>query len=163
MEVQLLHIKTNKLVTAFISILDKKNLPLRKDNWKFNWQKLYKTEGADFYKISLIESPDTAEGIVMLSLMFEEMVYMNNIEVAPHNVGSSGKFDHVAGALIAYACFKSFITGKNAYKGYLSFESKTALISLYLKKYGAVLASGNKLFIPPENGKVLVEKYLKTT
>ena len=85
---------------------------------------------------------------------------MNNIEVAPSNYGRKGKYDRVAGALIAFACKFSFSHGTGHYKGFLSFESKTELIELYHKKYGATLARGLKMFISPEKGIMLIEKYL---
>ncbi len=96
----------------------------------------------------------------MLSVMYEEMLYMNNIEVAPHNLGSDGKYDNVAGCLIAFGCLKSFELGKNTYKGYLTFESKTELIPLYQDKYGATLAMGQRMFIDPDTGLGLIDKYL---
>lgn len=99
----------------------------------------------------------------MLTLLSEEMVYMNNIEVSPQNYGSNGKLDGVAGALIAYACKKSFELGKGAYTGFLSFDSKTALIPLYEKKYGATWAIGQKMFISPVSGKILMNKYFNLT
>ncbi|MEO0582047.1 MAG: hypothetical protein AAF135_07495 [Bacteroidota bacterium] len=67
---------------------------------------------------------------------------MNNIEVAPHNYGSNGRYENVAGALIAFACLQSIEKGKEPYEGYLTFESKTALIEFYINKYGATLAVG---------------------
>lgn len=89
------------------------------------------------------------------------MLYLNNIEVASHNLGLKGKYENVAGCLIAYACLKSFELGKNAYEGYLTFESKTELISLYQNRYRATLAMGQRMFIEPEMGLKLIDKYLK--
>jgi hypothetical protein len=43
----------------------------------------------------------------MLTLQSEEMIYLNNIEVAPHNYGSNGKYDHVAGCLISFAALRN--------------------------------------------------------
>lgn len=96
----------------------------------------------------------------MLILINEEMLFMNNIEVAPHYYGSVGKFENVAGSLLAFACYKSFELGKNHYMGYLSFDSKTELIELYQSKYGATFAMGQKMYFDPEAGKRLMSKYL---
>ncbi|HKK76725.1 MAG TPA: hypothetical protein VJ953_16735 [Saprospiraceae bacterium] len=60
-------------------------MPDKKGGWQFTWKKLGKTEGADFYKLTRVASTDTIEGMLMLTLLNEEMLYMNNIEVAPHN------------------------------------------------------------------------------
>lgn len=96
----------------------------------------------------------------MLTLIEDELLYMNNIEVSPHNFGANGKHENVAGCLLAFACKKSFEMGKNHYLGYLSFDSKTELIGLYEKKYGATLAAGQKMFFTPEAGRKLMKQYL---
>jgi hypothetical protein len=135
-------------------------MPLKKDGWQFTWKKLAKIEGAQFYKITLKESPSKLEGLLMITLINDEMLYMNNLELAPHNYGSKGKYENVAGCLIAFACKKSFELGRGNYLGFLSFDSKTELISLYEEKYGAILAMGQKMFIDPGQGRKLMEKYL---
>lgn len=161
MEIQIVEVKSNELIDGVIEQAKMKDMPTKKEGWQFTWRKLFKTEGAEFYKLSLVDNSKQIQGMLMLSLMFDEMLYMNNIEVAPHNYGSQRKFDRVAGVLIAYACQKSFELGKNSYKGYLTFESKTSLISLYQEKYGATLALGQRMFIEPKTGYQLIEKYLE--
>ncbi len=161
MEIKILEVKSQKEVEAVIRRAKSRDMPIKKDGWQFTWRTLYKTEGAEFYKLSLVGESRQTEGMLMLSVMYDEMLYMNNIEVAPHNLGSSGKYDNVAGCLIAYGCQKSFELGKNTYRGYLTFESKTKLIPLYQEKYGATLAMGQRMFIEPEVGLELIEKYLK--
>lgn len=160
MEVKILDVKSQKKIDAIIKRAKSRDMPMKKDGWQFSWRTLYKTEGADFYKLSIIGGAKRVEGILMLSLMQDEMLYMNNIEIAPHNLGSNGKYDNVAACLIAYGCLKSFELGQNAYRGYLTFESKTKLISLYQERYGASLAMGQKMFIAPEVGLELIDKYL---
>lgn len=160
MKIQILEQATNQHLEGMINSSKRQELPLKKNGWQFNWKKLYKTEGATFFKLTLFINPSSIEGMLMLTLMNEEMLYMNNIEVAPHNFGSNGKYDNIAGCLIAYACYKSFELGKNHYRGYLTFDSKTKLIPLYQRKYGATLAMGQKMFIEPKNGERLIEKYL---
>lgn len=113
-----------------------------------------------FFKITLEESPDQIEGMVMLSLMYDEMLYLNNIEVAPHNYGKGGQYDNVAGCLLAFACRMGMSHGKGNYKGFLAFDSKTELIELYQNKYGATWAMGQKMYFTPEAGDKLMEKYL---
>jgi len=162
MEVKILAAKSGKKIDAIIESAKLKDMPIKKNGWQFTWRTLYKTEGAEFYKLSLINNSSQIEGVIMLSIMYDEMVYMNNIEIAPQNLGSNGKYDKVAGCLIAYGCLKSFELGKNNYKGYLTFESKTELIPLYQKKYGATLAMGQRMFIEPEVGLQLIEQYLKS-
>lgn len=160
MKILLQEVESGELIEALISKASKKDLPIKLDGWQFTWRKLGKVEGADFYKITTLANPEQVEGILMLTLINEEMLYMNNIEVAPHNYGSKGKYRNVAGALIAFACYKSFEEGKNYYLGFLSFDSKTQLIELYQNKYGATFAMGQKMFFDPEAGKKLMKKYL---
>ncbi len=144
-------------------ILDaiKEDMPLKKAGWKFTWTSLYKTEGASFFKLVLAQSPAQVEGMLMLTLINGEMLFMNNIEVAPHNYGVKGKYGNVAGCLLAFACKKSFEWGKGHYMGFLSFDSKTELIPLYEEKYGATYAMGHKMFFTPEAGRKLMREYLK--
>ncbi|MBB4081113.1 hypothetical protein GGR28_003760 [Lewinella aquimaris] len=160
MKLNLLEVANGELIEAIISKASQTDLPKKKDGWQFTWQKLGKIEGADFYKLVTIDNPDMVQGVLMLTLVNEEMLYMNNIEVAPHNYGRQGRYDRVAGGLIAFACYKSFELGKNHYLGYLSFTSKTQLIELYENKYGATFAMGQNMFFDPEAGKQLMKKYL---
>jgi hypothetical protein len=163
MKINLLEVASGEMIEALILEASMADLPKRKDGWQFTWQKLGKTEGADFYKLVTVDEPNEVQGMVMLTLLNEEMLYMNNLEVAPHNFGRQGKYDRVAGGLIAFACHRSFEVGKNYYLGYLSFSSKTQLIELYQNKYGATFAMGQNMFFDPEAGKELMKKYLTIT
>ncbi|MCB9284725.1 MAG: hypothetical protein H6563_11670 [Lewinellaceae bacterium] len=160
MKADLLEVRTGNTVEAFISKAAKEDMPSRKDGWQFTWKKLYKTDGALFYRIAKIASPGKPEGLLMLTLINDEMLFMNDIEVAPHNFGSQGRYENAAGCLLAFACYKSFELGKGPYQGYLSFDSKTELIELYMEKYGATFAMGQKMFFDPAAGKKLMKQYL---
>jgi hypothetical protein len=160
MEIHLKEVSSGKLYEAQILESFPGEMPLKKDGWQFTWKKLAKIEGAQFYKITLKDSPSKLEGLLMITLINDEMLYMNNLELAPHNYGSKGKYENVAGCLIAFACKKSFELGRGNYLGFLSFDSKTELISLYEEKYGAIWAMGQKMFIDPGQGRKLMEKYL---
>ncbi len=160
MEIFLEKVATGELVEGQILDSFSKEMPFRREGWQFTWKKLAKVEGAKFYKIVLRETPDILEGLLMLTVINEEMLYLNNLEVAPHNYGRDGKYEHVAGCLIAFACKKSFELGGGSYLGFLSFDSKTELIEFYQKKYGATWAMGQKMFIDPFQGRKLMELYL---
>lgn len=161
MKVTIIERKTKETAEGRISRVKKKELPLKKAGWNFNWRELYKVEGAEFYKLTLNESQNRVEGILMLSIQYEEMVIMNNIELAPYNIGVKKKYRNVAGCLLAFACKYSFEKGKGSYEGFLSFDSKTELIELYQNKYGAQWAMGHKMYFDPIAGKALMKKYLK--
>ncbi len=160
MRVLLKELKNENSIEASIVGAQKENLPIKKNGWQFTWTKLFHAEGALCYKLSTVISPNQIEGMLMLTLVEDEMLFMNNIEVAPHNYGANGQYENVAGCLLAFACYKSFELGNNHYVGYLSFDSKTQLIELYQNKYGATHARGQKMFFDPEAGKVLMKKYL---
>ena len=160
MKITLREVKTGETVEALILLANQRDMPTKKAGWNFTWRTLAKVEGAMVYKLVTVERPEELEGLVMLTLIDQEMLYLNNVEVAPHNYGSDGKYDHVAGGLLAFGCYKSFELGRNYYVGYLSFESKTRLIDLYQRKYGATLAMGQKMFFDPVAGKRLMQEYL---
>ena len=157
----LLNTITGQESLAKIEEITKKDIPLKKDGWNFNWRKLYKTDGGKVYKLTLINSPQKVQGVLMITFFNDEMVFMNNVEVSPGNLGKDKLYDYVAGCLISFACLLSFQIGKETYNGFLSFESKTELVELYQNKYGATFAMGNKMFIEPQAGKKLIEQYLK--
>ena len=71
------------------------------------------------------------------------MLFMNNIEIAPHNIGKDGIHENVAGCLLAYGCKEGFRRGVENYKGYLLFDSKSDLIELYQKKVWSNLGNGS--------------------
>jgi len=160
MKVKLIERTTGIEKSAVIQRILKKEIPLKKDGWNFNWRSLTKVEGSEIFKIALTESPKEVQGILMLTIFNDEMLFMNNIEIAPHNIGRNKKFENTAGILLAFTCKESFEKGKGSYEGFLSFDSKTELIELYHKKYGATSAMGHKMFFDPEAGKVLMKKYL---
>jgi hypothetical protein len=160
MKASLIDILSGKNRVANIKRIRSAEAPLKKDGWKFNWRELAKTEGAICFNVALPESPGRAEGVILLSVYFEEMAYMNNLEVAPWNRGEEKRLDNVAGCLLAFACRFSFVFGKGHYQGYLSFNSKSQLISHYQKKYGATSSGGTKMFIDPLQGQRLIKQYL---
>lgn len=162
MEVQLFNPNNQKFYSAVIERAKSTDMPLKKTGWQFNWKTLFKVEGSEIFKLTLLKSPLTIEGLIMLSLMNQEMLYLNNIEIASHNLGENGTYDRAAGCLIAYGCQQSFEKGKGDYRGYLTFESKSQLIGLYEKKYGATKAMGLRMFIDPEAGLKLIKEYLET-
>ena len=135
-------------------------MPLNKDGWNFNWNKLIKEKNTKTYVLKLKGNSNSVEGILQLRIE-NNMLIMDVIELAPHNIGSTNKkFDYVTGCLIAFACRESFKIEGN-YKGFLSFTSKTNLIDWYKKKYGATQVLGQRMYIDDIIGIKLIEKYLK--
>ncbi|MCB0641073.1 MAG: hypothetical protein KDC44_05510 [Phaeodactylibacter sp.] len=161
MKVYLKEVQSGERVEGIIEEAFMPDMPHRKSGWQFNWPQLAKTDGAIFYKLIKVDAPTQVEAIIMLTLINEEMLFLNNTEVVPHNYGSEGKYENVAGSLLAFACYKSFELGNHHYVGFLSFESKTELIELYQQKYGATYAVGQKMYFDPKAGKKLMRRYLQ--
>lgn len=95
------------------------------------------------------------------SIENNEMFYLENIEIAPHNYGSNGRYDYVTGYLFAYAFKQSKILGKGNYEGWVVFDSKTVLIGFYQNKYGAKLVYGQRMYFDEDSGDKLIDQYLK--
>lgn len=144
-------------VSSEIVVMDAKSVPLKKDGWQFNWRKLASMEQT--YVLTTRNTPGSVEGALCLR-MKSGMLFMEALELAPHNVGQKHKrYDHVAGCLIAYACRESFKT-IGEYRGFLGFVSKTELIHWYVEKYGAKVALGHRLYFDTESGEHLIKEYL---
>ncbi len=134
-------------------------LPLKKDGWNFDWNKVNKEKNSDVYILRTLKKPYSIEGMLLLKNE-DGMLIMDLVEIAPHNIGTNNKrFDNVTGCLIAFACRESFKI-ESDYKGFLIFTSKSNLIELYQNKYGAVLSLGRKMYIDDRSGLNLIKKYL---
>jgi plasmid maintenance system antidote protein VapI len=124
--------------------------------WKFDWSENIINGGLCFK----IVKDDKIQGLLKLEWENGEYVIMKNIETAPHNFGSKGKFVNIAEILISFACYQTFKLNFGPYKGYLGFIGKGALIEYYEKKYNAQLVFKERMIIPPNSGAQLVKKYL---
>ena len=161
MKTQLKETSSGKMVAAEIKAAGLADMPLKRDGWQFNWRELHRENKQSlFFKLTLHKSPEKAEGMVVFTMLENGLLYMDCIEVAPTNYGSKGRYDYVAGSLLAIGCLFAGELGRDVYKGYLHFTSKTALIGLYVNKYGAMRAGGQKLFFNDIVGKKLIDTYL---
>lgn len=149
-----------RLVNAEIVAAERKEAPLKKDGWNFNWRQLIQEENSRTYFLKTIEPLPGIEGALHLKIE-NTMLIMDVLEIAPHNIGQrSKKYDYVAGCLIAFASRESFKLEGN-YKGFLTFVSKTALMKWYSEKYGAVVALGQRMYIDDLVGQWLIKEYLE--
>jgi len=155
----LLDIQANTLVESEIVKATSKDMPLKKDGWNFNWKSTIKKKDTETFILRLKSNPSSIQGVLHLRKL-DEMLIMDLVEIAPHNIGQKDKrYDYVAGCLIAFACRESFKLESN-YKGFLSFELKTNLIKWYSEKYYAKIAMGQKMYIDSNDGLRLIEEYL---
>lgn len=158
--VYILDVTKKRLVKAEIVPVESNEAPLKKDGWNFNWRQLIHEQNSKTFFLKSVEPTRNIEGAIQLKIE-NEMLIMNVLELAPHNIGSKNKkFDYVAGCLIAFACRESFRLDGD-YKGFLTFVSKSNLIKWYANKYGATLALGQRMFIDEKNSINLIKTYLE--
>ncbi|RYM34993.1 hypothetical protein ERX46_06365 [Brumimicrobium glaciale] len=154
----ILDLGSNKLIKVEIISASGK-MPTKKDGWKFDWKILSKEKGSESYVLRLKDTSQNIEGILQLKVE-SNMLIMDVIEIAPHNLGSTNKrYDFVAGCLIAFACRES-LKMQGDYRGFVTFTSKTNLISWCKSKYGATQAIGQRMYIDDVVGLKLINKYL---
>lgn len=158
--IYILDVRNDQLVKAEIVVPEPNEIPLKKDGWNFNWRELSKEKNSRMFILRTIGLNPSVEGAVQLKTE-NEMLIMNALEIAPHNIGRKNKkYDYVGGCLIAFACKESFKLD-SAYKGFLTFMAKTSLIKWYSKKYGASVGLGQRMYIDSENGLNLINEYFE--
>lgn len=163
MTATLIEKNTGKFIDGEIRKINKNDLVSIKSKWQFNWLELFdNNKDADFYCVISLDEPSDIQGLMIFSMQHEEIPYMNAIETSSWNYGSDGKYNAV-GCLLAFACLLANHKGAGNYKGFLSFTSKTKLISLYRDRYGANKALGQRMFFTLETGRNLIGKYLNLT
>ncbi|MBS0031101.1 hypothetical protein ACTJJ0_29340 [Chitinophaga sp. 22321] len=135
---------------------DLKNISL-KTGWKFDWKKEFRLTDRKVFKLTIEGNPHILQGLVSLS-DYKDHFYLHLIESAPFNLGAPKLYEGVPGNLFAYACRLSLECG---YDGFVSFTSKTRLISHYEKSLGASHIGNHKMIIFPEAALKLVNKYFK--
>ena len=140
-----------KLAKADLNKLTEKN------GWKFSWRVEFNDLTKDVYKLTIIQNPNVAQGLVSMTVE-EDHVAMHLLENAPFNLGKRKVYEGVAGNLVAFCCKLSF---QHGFEGNVAFRSKTTLIEHYEKTLGAYHFGGYKMIIPTESARKLVIKYFK--
>ena len=140
-----------------MSINDLKQVS-KKNGWNFERKTELNDDAKELYKLVIVGSPNIIQGLVSLSIEADHIL-MNLLESAPYNIGSNKLYEGVAGNLVAYACKVSF---QRQFDGYVAFTAKTKLIDHYQKTLGAYILSGQRMIIPTDAAKTLVEKYFKS-
>lgn len=152
-------VKDGIRIECQILSIPKELIPKKKDVWSFSWLKVYRKDPETIY--ALIEKRSKKlHGIIQL-IKDDGMLIMELVELAPFNLGSKREYENVAGCLIAFGC-KESLKLNNAYKGYLTFISKSSLVELYKTKYFATQTLGTRMYIDPLSGEKLINKYLKS-
>lgn len=154
---RILNTKNRVWVECEIVLLQKHLVPKKKEGWSFNWAKVFKDHSSSIYAL-IEDKSDKIHGLIQL-ISDDGMLIMELIELAPFNIGTNKEFENVAGCLIAFGCRES-LKLKTDYKGFLTFVSKTSLVQLYKTKYLATQTLGTRMYIDPNSGEKLINKYL---
>lgn len=141
---------------ALLSKMEIRNIT-KLNGWQFSWRQEFRKPDAEIYKLTTVNNPGIIQGLVSFTLKSDH-VFMNLIENAPFNQGKKKIYAGVMGNLVAFGCRLSFQLGKG---GYLSFLSKTRLISHYTESIGAIHFGGHLMVMTPENSLKLIGKYFK--
>ncbi|HVD99984.1 MAG TPA: hypothetical protein VNB90_17375 [Cytophagaceae bacterium] len=127
----------------------------KKNGWNFDWKTEYKQVDRTVYKLVIVGNVNVIQGLISLSPE-DDNVFMHLIESAPFNVGAKKMYAGVCGNLVAFACNQSYLRGT---EGYVSFRSKTKLITHYEATLGAIHFGGHLMIIDTKAALKLIDKY----
>jgi hypothetical protein len=143
--------------TTILIVTLKDLTKIRKEKWKFNWTKEFKSTDRTVYKLETVENPGIVHGLISLKVR-PDHVEMTLIENSPFNFGSKKLYHGVAGNLVAFGCKIAFESG---FEGILAFTAKSRLIDHYKKTLNAQVFKGNDMYIDTKFSLSLVKKYFK--
>jgi len=129
----------------------------KKAGWKFNWKTEAKLSDRQVYKLTIEGNPHIPQGLISIS-DYGDHIFMHLIESAPFNFGKPKLYEGVPGNLVAFACKASVDKG---YEGFVSFFSKTKLITHYEKTLQAVHVGGHRMVIYADAAAKLINRYFK--
>jgi hypothetical protein len=139
-----------------VLLLSSKDLKqLKKTDWLFDWKTEVKTRDKLIYKLVVVDNPGIIQDLISLQDKGDH-IFMHLIESNKFNRGGRKVYLGVPGNLVAFACKLSFDKG---YDGYISFESKTKLITHYKKILGADLLFDNIMAIDTVAALKLIRQY----
>lgn len=130
----------------------------KSNGWLFSWTNELKFADRTVYKLTIRDNPHIIQGLASLS-DYNDHFHLHLVESAPFNLGNQKLYEGVPGNLFAFACKSSWDKG---YQGFVSFASKSKLISHYSKSLGATHIGGNKMIIFPKEALKLITTYYPT-
>ncbi len=141
--------------TTLLQVLPEQAQTIKKSHWLFDWHWEIKQPERNIYKLVKVVEPSVVQGLVSLESRGDH-VFLHLIENAKINRGSSKKYVGVAGNLFAHACKCSFELG---FGGFVAFDSKTKLISHYIKTLEATHVGAQRLHLDEKVAKKLIIRY----
>ena len=119
----------------------------------FNWKEEQKYQ---VLKLSLKDKDDIL-GLMSLELIPAEFrIRISLLALSAENVGRAGRYEGIAGCLIAYAC--RLAVSQFGEKACVSLVPKTKLRQYYINEYG-MLTAGNSLYLADEPLLQILSKY----
>lgn len=124
----------------------------RKREFWFDW-----TTEANHEVYKLVTKSAIVHGLISLKLIHDEQrIQINLLSVTKENRGKEGKYQGVAGALIAFTC-RLAIKNYGTF-GCVSLIPKTSIKKHYMEKYG-MLDAGRQVFLEGESLLRMIKKY----
>lgn len=146
---------TQTTVSTSYRTLEKSEIETFASGWRFNW--LDPLEN-DFKVYGLTLESGELQGLIAIKPS-NGFLEVSLVESAPHNVGSTGKYDGVGAHLFAIATKISFERG---FDGFTSFVSKTGLVEHYKKTLLATqIGNTQKMYLDTIAAKTLMRTYFK--
>lgn len=130
---------------------------IKRSDWLFDWHAELRDKNKEVYKMTTVQNKNIIQGLLSYQID-DSFVFVNLVESARFNRGDDKLYEGVGGNLFAFACKISKDMG---FGGFVSFISKTALITHYCKTLGAYAAFGQRMIIVDEAAEILINKYFK--
>jgi hypothetical protein len=141
--------------TAILPLTQNDVQQVKNSKWIFDWKSEIANDHRSVSKLVIVDDPAIIQGLISLQDKHDH-VYMHLIESSKSNRGAKKAYLGVPGNLIAFACKLSFELG---YEGFVSFESKTALLQHYKNTLGATVLFSNIMVIETRAAIKLVNQY----
>ena len=126
-----------------------------KSKWHFNWTKEASNASRQTFKLVTFENPLIIHGLLSIEDKGDH-IFMHLLENAKFNIGKEKVYAGVAGNLVAFACKLAF---EKKYDGFVSFISKTKLVTHYQESLGAKVFGGNRMYIDTFESLRLFKRY----
>ena len=127
----------------------------KKDGWKFNWKREFKTPHREIFKLTLKENKFVLLGMISLEMKYDH-VHIHLVESSHPNIGKQKKFLGIGGNLFAFACKVSNDCG---FERNISFIAKTNLIQYYSINLGAEYLGTGRMILKEYSAATLINKY----
>lgn len=148
---------TGQMIPMCINPIKLIDIQHMKSDWTltFDWTLYFEYENVEVY-ILTTEHSNYVEGAIALEYRGDH-VWIHLIEKAPRNRAPQEKYKYIAHHLFAFATKRHLDQGGD---GFVAFDSKTGLITHYIKEYSAERIGTTRMMIPCLAGQHLIDVYL---